>query len=184
MDGPQVLRLGERPGRVTDAADEFADLVDARIDAAYRLATVILGNALDAEDAVADAALDAWRSRSKLRELDRFDAWFGRILVNACRDRLRSRRRHPVVPIAAVETGRPSPGGDFADRVDAREAMSHALTVLPPDELIVVALRYWSDFTVDAIAERVGVPAGTVKSRLNRALERLRPALQDGEDRP
>ena len=105
MDGPQALRLGERPGRLTDATDDFAALIDAGVDGAYRLATVILGNALDAEDAVADAALDAWRSRTKLRDLDRFDAWFGRILVNACRDRLRSRRRHPVVPIAAVEPG-------------------------------------------------------------------------------
>ena len=61
--------------------------------------------------------------------------------------------------------------------------MSHALSVLPSDELIVVALRYWSDLTVDAIAARVDVPAGTVKSRLNRALERLRGALQDVEDR-
>src|SRR6185436_2581794 len=79
MDGPQALRLGERRGRVTDATDDFAARIDARIDGAYRLATVILGNALDAEDAVADAALNAWRSRSKLRDADRFDAWFGRI---------------------------------------------------------------------------------------------------------
>ena len=133
---------------------------------------------------MADAALDAWRVAVELRDLDRFDAWFGRILVNACRDRLRSRRRHPVVSLEYPELMARAADGDFPDRVDAREAMSRALTVLPPDELIVVALRYWSDLTVDAIASRVDVPAGTVKSRLNRALNRLRVAMTNLEDGP
>ena len=89
----------ERPmRRRSDAEDAraraFADLVDRRaIDAAYRYATLILGDRNEAEDATHDAALTAWRRFADLRDPARFDAWFGRILANTCRDRLRARRR-------------------------------------------------------------------------------------------
>jgi RNA polymerase sigma-70 factor (ECF subfamily) len=170
------------PLRVTDAADAFARLVEGQLEGAFRLATVILGNAIEAEDAVADAALSAWRSRTRLRETERFEAWFGRIVVNTCRDRLRSRRRHPVAELPADEVR--SPDGDradFRDAVHARDAMSRAFEVLEPDERIVLVLRFWLDLPVDAIAERVGIPAGTVKSRLHHATERLRAALTVAE---
>jgi RNA polymerase sigma-70 factor (ECF subfamily) len=181
MDVRQVLPLGDRPGRVTDVSEAVAVRIDQHLDAAYRLATVILGSGLEAEDAVAEAALDAWRSRGKLRDLERFDAWFGRILVNACRDRLRSRRRHPVISIEASDVADRSTGADFRHGVEVADAVRRALEVLDPDERIVVALRYWSDLPVDAIAQRTGVPSGTVKSRLSRALGRLRLALGPDE---
>jgi RNA polymerase sigma factor (sigma-70 family) len=86
-------------------AELFARLADRQLDASYRLAAVILGDALEAEDAVSDATLAAWRSFGSLRDLARFDAWFARILVNGCRDRLRRRRRRPIVDLgAAIET--------------------------------------------------------------------------------
>jgi RNA polymerase sigma-70 factor, ECF subfamily len=183
MDEPRaILASPSRPIRVTDAADAFARLIEGQLDGAYRLAGVILGSALEAEDAVADAALAAWRSRSRLRETDRFEAWFGRIVVNACRDRLRSRRRHPVAELPADAIGDPSADRtDFRDVVHARDAMNRAFAALSPDERIVIVLRFWHDLPVDAIAERVGVPAGTVKSRLHHATERLRAALTVAE---
>ena len=58
---------------------------------------MILGDPVEAEDAVHDAAVVAWRGFAGLRDRDRFEAWFGRILVNGCRDRLRRRRRRPIV---------------------------------------------------------------------------------------
>jgi RNA polymerase sigma-70 factor (ECF subfamily) len=173
MPAAQAWRL-----RVTEAADAFPRLIESQLDGAFRLATIILGSAIEAEDAVADAALSAWRSRSRLRETDRFEAWFGRIVVNVCRDRLRSRRRHPVGELPAGEVRSPDGNrADFRDAVHARDAMSRALEVLEPDERIVVVLRFWHDLPVDAIAGRVGIPAGTVKSRLHHATERLRAAL-------
>lgn len=183
MDEPRAIPpLTAWPVRVTDAADAFARLVEGQLDAAYRLATVVLGSSLEAEDAVADAALSAWRSRSRLREADRFEAWFGRIVVNACRDRLRSRRRHPVAELSSDAVGDPSETRtDFRDVVHARDAMSRAFDVLEPDERIVIVLRYWHDLPVDAIAARVGIPAGTVKSRLHHATGRLRAALTVAE---
>ena len=180
MDGrPAAFVVAIGRNRVTDAADDFADLVAGQLDRSYRLATVILGSAMEAEDAVADAALAAWRGRGKLRETDRFEAWFSRIVVNVCRDRIRARRRRPVVEMPAVDVSPGSGGGrpDFRDAVHARDAMSRSFETLEPDERIVLVLRFWQDLSVDAIAERLGIPSGTVKSRLHHATGRLRTAL-------
>ncbi len=184
MDGaPATLASSIGRERVTDAAATFAELVESRLDRSYRLATVILGSAMEAEDAVADAALSAWRSRAKLRDADRFDAWFGRIVVNVCRDRLRTRGRRPVAEMPALElpTVGAALGGDFRDGVHQRDAMSRAFETLEPDERIVLVLRFWEDRTVDDIAARIGIPAGTVKSRLHHATGRLRTALTAAE---
>ncbi|MBA2721270.1 MAG: sigma-70 family RNA polymerase sigma factor [Chloroflexi bacterium] len=180
MDGrPAALVVSIGRNRVTLAADDFADLVAGQLDRSYRLATVILGSAMEAEDAVADAAFAAWRGRGKLRATDRFEAWFSRIVVNVCRDRLRARRRRPVVEMPAVDVRSGSPDGepDFRDGVHARDAMSRAFETLEPDERIVLVLRFWQDLSVDTIAERLGIPSGTVKSRLHHATGRLRTSL-------
>ena len=77
-------------------ADPFVTLVERSLSSSYRLARAILLDDTEAEDAVQDACLVAWRQRSSLRDLDRFGPWFDRILINGCRDRLRSRRRQRV----------------------------------------------------------------------------------------
>jgi len=173
---------------VTDRAAAFVALTERHLDAAYRLAGVILGDAAEAEDAAHDAALAAWRSRDLLRDEARFEPWFTRIVVNECRDRLRARRRSRVTeviadppPEAAVSVAR---GGDPFLELATRDAIGRALRVLEPDELIVVALRFYRDLTVDAIAARLGIPSGTVKSRLNGAMSHLRAAIEAGEVTP
>jgi len=179
-----MLATGVRDRLVTRSADEFSALTERHLDSAYRLATVILGDAMEAEDAVHDAAISAWRGWSGLRDPDRFDAWFGRILVNACRDRLRSRRRRPVVELTPERIG--GADGlvltDGIESIAARDALARAFAVLDADERIVVVLRFWLDLTVEAIAERTGTPSGTVKSRLHHALGRLRTALTIAEN--
>ncbi len=187
MDGPDgALAIPLERGRVIDDRADFAALLDARLDRAFRLATVILGSAIDAEDAVADAALAAWRSRSRLRDPDRFEAWFARILVNVCRDRLRARRRRPVAETSAAELGGPADRGasgvDFREGVAARDLLNRAFETLEPDERIVLVLRFWHDLPIDAIANRLAIPSGTVKSRLHNATARLRAALAGQED--
>jgi RNA polymerase sigma-70 factor (ECF subfamily) len=180
MDGPhEALALSPGRSRVTDDDPVFAAWIEGELDHAYRLATVILGSAIEAEDAVSDAALAAWRSRGRLRDPTRFEPWFGRILVNGCRDRLRARRRRPVAALPPGEVGGPwlSRTRDVGDEVARRDSMTRAFEMLEPDERIVPVLRFWHDLTVDAIAERVGIPAGTVKSRLHHATARLRAAL-------
>jgi len=163
-------------GRVETADEAFATLTRRHVDAAFRLAWAILGSTGDAEDAVQDAFAVAWRKRSSLREPARFEAWFQRILVNTCRERLRSRARSRVREVDAVPdlaTADGTPG------IGLRVAVGGALAGLDADHRIVVVLRYWADLTIDEIAERVGVPAGTVKSRLHYALRTLQPWLED-----
>jgi RNA polymerase sigma-70 factor, ECF subfamily len=164
--------------------DIFAALIESQLDAAYRLAAVILGDAAEAEDAAHDAALAAWRNRELLRNDSSFEPWFSRIVVNVCRDRLRARRRHRIIDIGSAlgpnlaEHGQPTdPGAVLA----ARDAIGRALAVLEPDELLVVVLRFYRDMSVDAIADRIGIPSGTVKSRLHNALRRLRAAVEAGD---
>ena len=169
-------------GRVpADRAATFAVLIDRQLDGAYRLAAVILGDALEAEDAVHDAAVSAWAGYASLRDPDRFDAWFGRILVNGCRDRLRRRKRVAIVDLGAlvqlgVERGR---AADPATGSGERDEVSRALARLEPEHQVVLVLRFWLDLPIDAIAARLGIPAGTVKSRLHNAGRRLRQALDD-----
>ena len=84
---------------VTDRGQVVAGLIDGRVAEGYRLARAILLDDDEAEDAVQDACLNAWLKRSSLRERDRFDAWFDRIVVNVCRDVARRGHgvRHPNV---------------------------------------------------------------------------------------
>ena len=181
--GP-LARLAEDPVAM-DPAAVFAGLVERELDGAYRLATVILGDALEAEDAVHDAAVSAWAGFRTLRDPARFEAWFGRILVNGCRDRLRRRKRTPIVDVSAlielVRDDRRS--ADLASVNADRDAVARALARLEPEHQVALVLRYWLDLPVDAIAERLGIPAGTVKSRLHNGLRRLRTILDDGRTR-
>jgi RNA polymerase sigma-70 factor (ECF subfamily) len=194
IEGELVSRVpgtSER-GQAARAA-AFAGLVDRRsLDSAYRFATLMLGDRGDAEDATHDAAVMAWRRFADLRDPERFDAWFGRILVNACRDRLRARKRAPM----SLDGGRPTGDGEWsmsvgvaalaspdqADAVVRRDALAAALRTLSPDHREVVVLRFYFDLTVEQIAARTGVGSGTVKSRLHYALRHLRSAVGPGPE--
>ena len=90
-----------------DRAAAFSELAERHLADSYRLAALILGERADAEDATQDAFVAAWKSWSSLRDPAHFEAWFGRILVNVCRDRLRRSRRHGVTdPSLSTSTRR------------------------------------------------------------------------------
>jgi RNA polymerase sigma-70 factor, ECF subfamily len=157
------------------SAGTFEELVEARLDACYRLAAVVLGDRLEAQDATHEAMLRAQRSWRELRDPAAAAAWLDRIVVNECRDRLRRRRLARAIAPAANPA--PDPVGQHADVETAeRAALRDALAELDPDHRLVVVLRYLVDLSVDEIASRIGSPAGTVKSRLHHALRQLRAA--------
>jgi RNA polymerase sigma-70 factor (sigma-E family) len=159
---------------IDDPQEAFRRLSLQHVQEAYRLAWAILGDASEAEEAAQDAFTLAWRSRRTLREVDRFDAWFGRILVNTCRDRLRRRRRKVQIVPGVVDGAEDDSTGPALDR----DELYRAVRGLDADQRIAVILRYWNDMTVDEIAQTLGIPSGTVKSRLHRAMARLRTALE------
>jgi RNA polymerase sigma-70 factor (ECF subfamily) len=154
---------------------DFARRSDAYLGRALSLACYILGDANEAEDATQDAMSRAWQARRSLRRLDSFDAWLDRILVNACRDRIRRRRQ--VAEIAMTGANEPEAFDAFGALM-ARDAVGRALQSLTVDQRTVVVLRYWRDFTLEQIAERLGWPLGTVKSRLHYGLVTLREQLE------
>jgi RNA polymerase sigma-70 factor (ECF subfamily) len=170
-----------------DRATAFAALLDRGLETHYRLAAVILGDPVEAEDAVHDAAIVAWRGFAGLREPDRFEAWFGRILVNGCRDRLRARRRRPVIlaipAFGSTDAGLPHDRiADAGTDLATRDQLERAFGRLEPEQAVVVALRYYADLTVPRIAAGLGIPEGTVKSRLHHALRRLRVIVEGAEE--
>lgn len=162
-------------------ADAFRELVGSELDRAYRLAAVILGDRFDAEDAVHDAAALAWSRWADLRDPERFEAWFGRILINTCRDRLRRRRRRLVEIVRSPAPAEHPVIGDESDTRALRDLVRRAVERLSPEERIAVVLRYDDDLTVPAISRLIGVPEGTVKSRLHHALARLRTSISEAD---
>ena len=168
----------ERRSRVGIGAtdDAFAALTHRHVNSAFRLAWAILQDDVEAEDATQDAFALAWRHRGSLRDPERFDAWFGRILINVCREQLRRRCRQKVRPIAETDE---SAVEDSSGDLFSRDAIERAIRHLDADHRIVVVLRYWADLPLEAIADRLDLPLGTVKSRLHYALRSMRPRLED-----
>jgi RNA polymerase sigma-70 factor (ECF subfamily) len=159
--------------------EAFAALDDSRLLQSYRLATLILRDRDEAEDATQEAIARAWSGWGTLREMNRFDAWFDRILVNVCRNRLRHTR---TIRVVALDDAFEVPAADSHRAMDARLALEPAFARLTADQRIIVVLRYWRDLPVEEIAERLGIPAGTVKSRLHYALKALREAVESSEE--
>ena len=184
MDSSSATVTDRSTARTTPADRErrerFLGATRPSLDRAYRMAGLLLGDATEAEDAVQDALVVAWQSFDRLRDLGRFGAWFDRILVNGCRDRLRRRGVVRFIPMAAdVDPAGRDPFAAFLERDSLLVALDH----LTADERIVVVLRFWADLPLEGIADRLEWPLGTVKSRLHRALARLRETLEsDGTE--
>ena len=165
------------PLRVVGATDQsaaFRRLADDHLDAAYRLARAILRDPTEAQDATHDAFVQAWRKWSTLRDQTRFSSWFDQILVNTCRNRLHRQRRWQAKDISNELN---LATRDQFGPADDRDAIGAAIATLSPDHQTVVALRYYLDLSVEQIAQRLDIPAGTVQSRLHYALRRLHTAL-------
>jgi len=151
----------------------FVALAEAELPSLYRLAALIVGNDALAEDLVSDAIERGWRTWPQLRDAERFRPWITRIVVNVCRDELRRRQRVRFVALEG-ETSRP---GRAFDTIDQRDAIARAFASLDADERAVAILRLDQDLELPEVARRLGIPLGTAKSRLHRALGRIRAEL-------
>jgi RNA polymerase sigma-70 factor (ECF subfamily) len=169
----------ESYGTPRERLEAFAAFDDPRLLQSYRLATLILRDRDEAEDATQEAIARAWSSWKTLRDPDRFDAWFDRILVNVCRNRMRHVR---TIRVVALDDAHEMPAADSHGSTMARLTLEPAFARLNPEQRIIVVLRFWRDLSVEEIAERLGVPEGTVKSRLHYALKALREAIESSEE--
>ncbi len=176
--------------------EAFARLVEPIEARLYQLALGITGNRQDAEDAWQNALLRAWKSIDRVKEPEAFRAWIAKIVVNECRRTLRSRvskgwfrqvstsngepedihNLHGIAVDATLETAQ-----DMTQDIVHQMVVLSYLQSLPEEQREALVLRFWLDMPLQEVAQSTGVPLGTVKSRLYRGLEALRPLLaQEG----
>ena len=166
-------------------ADAYAILVDRYWDRYARYAVRMVGNREDAEEALQDAFVRAYRALGRYQEQEKFGGWLLRIVVNECRSAATRRRRRehrfPDVDEAAwsaAEAAASDLPADAAERLALREELSRALAVLPADQREALLLKYAEDMSYDEIAAATGAGTSALKMRVKRACERLREILQ------
>ena len=168
---------------MTDQGAVQEEWVRARYARTYRTAVLICGNRADAEEAVQDAFLRAWRFRDALPDDSRRDAWLYRVLVNACYSKLRQevpRRERERVRISVDPDRRDAQLTEASEQPDravertlAADALAATLHDLPDSLRVVVILRYYAELSEREIAIAIRRRPGTVKSRLHEARRRL-----------
>jgi RNA polymerase sigma-70 factor (ECF subfamily) len=180
LDEPELIARAQRGD-----ATAYEELVHAYQGIAFRTAYLLTGGAAEAEEAAQEGFVKAWRALGRFRPGAPFRPWLLRIVANEAHNRRRSAgRRSQLALRAAAEL----PSGDAAPSPEAallgaerREELVAALNRLSDADRETLALRYFLDLSEAETAAALGVRPGTVKSRLSRALERLRAEL--GEER-
>lgn len=154
----------------------FSELARASGDRLLKLARLILHDEAMAEDATQEALVAAWRYLRGLRDPDKFDAWLNRLLVNACRQEARrsGHRARREVHVDVIET--PTPDGTRL--VIDRDQLQQGFQRLDVEHRAVVVSYYYLGLRPEEAAEVLGIPAGTVRSRLHRAMQQMRAALE------
>ena len=155
----------------------FAVLMERHERRVYNLAYRMLGSPEDARDATQDAFLSCFRHLAKFRGDSSFSTWLHRIALNACYDALRRRRDTTSLEGRSVD---PTPVPDHADRAAAATDVQRALLGVPPDFRAVLVMHELQDLPLEDIAATLGLPVGTVKSRLHRGRVALGRILSGG----
>jgi RNA polymerase sigma-70 factor (ECF subfamily) len=156
--------------------DAFMDLVHSRGDRLFAVAHRILRDVDRAEDALQDALVIAWRRLPGLRDPDRFDAWVHRVLTNVCVEQAtRERRRMANLRVLPLD-GPESPDASLA--VADRDQLERGFRRLTPDERAILVLHHYAGYSPREIAEVLGRPPGTIRSRLHHAHRAMRAALE------
>ena len=156
--------------------EAYVDLIRDRSDRLFAIAQRILRDVDRAEDALQDALVIAWRDLRGLRDPDRFDAWLQRLLINVCIGQAtRERRRTANLRVLPVD-GPAAP--DQLLSVADRDLLERGFRRLPPDQRAILVLHHYLGFEPSEIAETLGIPAGTARSRLHHAHRAMRAALE------
>jgi RNA polymerase sigma-70 factor (ECF subfamily) len=158
----------------------FEALAQSVVRRLYGTAMLILREPDSANDAVQETLIEAWRNLPQLRDPDAFEGWLNKILVRSCYRVIKGRQRRRIeVEITELDA---SGGGSFESRVGAMDQIERAMRRLTPDQRMVLVLHHRLGLQLKETSVALGIPVGTVKSRLNRATIALRAAL-DAESR-
>jgi RNA polymerase sigma-70 factor (ECF subfamily) len=156
--------------------EAFASLAVAAGDRLHAVAHRILRDIGLAEDATQQALLTVWRDLPKLRDPARFDAWSYRLLVRACYAEAR-RTRRSASNLRLLPADEPM-GADGLSTVIDRDQLERGFRRLSIDHRAVVVLHHYLDLPLSEVAAALGVPEGTVRSRLHHAMRAMRAALE------
>jgi RNA polymerase sigma factor (sigma-70 family) len=165
--------------------DAYGDLVQRYSDLAFRTAYLITGSAADAEDAAQDGFVAAYRALPSFRPGSPLRPWLLRIVVNAARNRRRAAGRREGLAIRVADTTGDGDAAPSPERVvevaEERTALLRAVGTLSEDDREVIACRYFLELSVEETATALACRQGTVKSRLSRALRRLRTTMETSD---
>jgi RNA polymerase sigma-70 factor, ECF subfamily len=154
----------------------FVDLISSRSDRLYAIAHRILRDVDRAEDALQDALVIAWRDLRGVRDPGRFDAWLHRVLVHVCIEQAeRERRRTANLRLLPVDG--PATSDDLLTLAD-RDQLERGFRRLSPEQRAILVLHHFVGYTPAEIAETLGIPPGTARSRLHHAHRAMRAALE------
>jgi RNA polymerase sigma factor (sigma-70 family) len=162
--------------------DAFVSLARAAYDRLHGIARLILRDEEPALDAVQEALTSAWLHIRAVRDPDRFDAWLNRLAVHASYREARGRRSR-VVEIGVAPVYVPD-GWDAVGAVDARDQIERGFRRLNPQQRAVLVVHHFLELSEAEAAAVLGIPVGTVKSRLNRATTALRAAIEADDRTP
>lgn len=155
--------------------DAFTELARGAVTRLDKVARLILRDPELARDAVQEALIKAWHDLRGLRDPERFDAWLHRLTVNACLDIARRRRRR-VIEVELDPIDGPAVS-DMSGALADRELVDAAMRRLDESGRAIVVLHYFLGMPLTDVAATLGIPIGTVKSRLHRALGEMRVAI-------
>jgi RNA polymerase sigma-70 factor, ECF subfamily len=158
--------------------DAFASLVHQVSDSLFAVAYRILRDVGLAEDALQNALVSSWRQLPHVRDTDRFEAWIHRILVHACYAEARRGRQFAANVRVLDLLGSATPDGSRA--VADRDELDRAFRQIPLDQRAVFVLHHYIGLPLVEVAETLGIPAGTARSRLHYATRSLRSVLSAG----
>jgi RNA polymerase sigma-70 factor (ECF subfamily) len=156
--------------------EAYVDLIRARSDRLFAIAQRVLRDVDRAEDALQDALVIAWRDLKGLRDPDRFDAWLQRLLINVCIAHA-ARERHRIANLRVLPIDGPAAPDDLLHVAD-RDLLERGFRRLPPEQRAILVLRHYLGYQPSEIAETLGIPAGTARSRLHHAHRARRAALE------
>ena len=158
----------------------FERLVEPYLAVALGAARLITGNESDAADAVQDALLASWQSLDGLRDPELFAAWFRKIVIRSS-TRCVQRRRHLVE--IDLESQDQTGAADSVEREFDRRQLARAFARLDPKDRVLLTLHHYWQLPVSESALLLGLPEGTVRSRVHHALKRLRAGFEAEERR-